>query len=377
MATDRHDGQVKIVSPGVGARPGSPVGRPWLAFARFSTPGHDEYLRAFRPLRLEGFLLDSASRPWGVARCRLDAVVVEHGVDGAAWAATGSVAEGSVVLVFSGGPDGALRVDGHDAVRDVVIVPPSDARTTLVARRPGDWYAVAIPADRLPKLAARKCSAAGGSSVPGRFRPEDLARLRALAARTMTAASAAAPPEPAREGASTLEAALLSALEAGLSTPAEGAPRAGCARVPRHEVLEKLDRLLEARSSEPVYVADLCAATGLPERTLRYVLVEQYGTSPIRLLRNRRLCQLRRALVAEAGPAESLSRLAERHGFWHMGTLAADYRHLFGELPSETRRAAAEGAVRRPGSAASALVQPGRARQDVVPAAVAVAVADR
>ena len=33
---------------------------------------------------------------------------------------------------------------------------------------------------------------------------------------------------------------------------------------------------------------------------------------------------------------------ASRFGFRHMGTLAADYRALFGELPSETRRSVGE-----------------------------------
>jgi hypothetical protein len=33
---------------------------------------------------------------------------------------------------------------------------------------------------------------------------------------------------------------------------------------------------------------------------------------------------------------ESITDLANVHGFWHMGQFAADYRLLFGELPSKT-----------------------------------------
>ena len=33
---------------------------------------------------------------------------------------------------------------------------------------------------------------------------------------------------------------------------------------------------------------------------------------------------------------DSIIELAGRYGFWHMGQLAADYRHIYGELPSET-----------------------------------------
>jgi len=28
--------------------------------------------------------------------------------------------------------------------------------------------------------------------------------------------------------------------------------------------------------------------------------------------------------------------MANRHGFWHMGQFAKDYKNLFGELPSQT-----------------------------------------
>jgi hypothetical protein len=33
---------------------------------------------------------------------------------------------------------------------------------------------------------------------------------------------------------------------------------------------------------------------------------------------------------------DCVSAVANRWGFWHLGQLAADYRNLFDELPSET-----------------------------------------
>ena len=40
-----------------------------------------------------------------------------------------------------------------------------------------------------------------------------------------------------------------------------------------------------------------------------------------------------------AGSADTrISDVANRWGFWHMGSFAADYRKQFGELPSETLR---------------------------------------
>jgi len=40
--------------------------------------------------------------------------------------------------------------------------------------------------------------------------------------------------------------------------------------------------------------------------------------------------------------------VANRHGFWHMGQFAKDYRKTFGELPSETlKRSRVENRPRR------------------------------
>lgn len=370
MQADGSERHADPGSTGAGVRSPGPAGGPCPVLSRVSTACHDEYLRSFRPLRLEGFVLDRATRPWAATRGRLQSVVVQHGVDGAPWAARGTVARGVVVVVFSGGPDGALGVDGHDAVRDVVLVSGAGARATLVARRPGDWYVVSVPEGRLPEVAEARGPAGSGAAFPGRFRPQDLGRLRALAARAV--ASTAPPGAPPREDAAALESALVAAAASGLGSGPEEAARRGPPRGSRHDVLDRIDRYLEACSAEPVYVGDLCAATGLPERTLRYVLVEQYGTSPIRLLRNRRLCQLRRTLLARPSPAESLASLAARHGFWHMGTLAADYRRLFGELPSETRRAAEEGSERRVADPGTALVRPVREGAGELPVAVAL-----
>lgn len=372
MRTNRPDGHDLPARDGSGVRPAAADGRARPSSTRVSTSCHDEYLRAFRPLRLEGFLLDRAEQPWIATRCRLRSVVVEHGVDAAPWAATARVGEGTAALVFSGSPDGGFRVDGQDAARDVVLLPPAGSRATLVAKQRGDWYAIAFPEACLPGLEVHRGSAPGGAAVPGRYVAADLARLRARVGRAVAAAAAAPPPE----ALAALEAELLDAIATGLGGGEFGVTRPGPSRVSRHEVLERIESVLAARSSEPVYVADLCAATGLPERTLRYVFSEQYGTSPIRLLRNRRLCQLRRALLSANEPAESLARLAGRHGFWHMGTLAADYRRLFGELPSETRLAA-EGTERRPVGFAPPLVRPASARPDGIPAAVARSVAGR
>jgi AraC family ethanolamine operon transcriptional activator len=111
-------------------------------------------------------------------------------------------------------------------------------------------------------------------------------------------------------------------------------------RVDRSGVLVRIEEFLAKKVSEPIYVADLCNATGLPERTLRHVVVEIYGVAPMRLLRVRRLRQLRDALAGLPDQREKIGALAATFGFRHMGQLAIDYRNLHGESPSETLRRA-------------------------------------
>ena len=313
------------------------------ALAGVVTSSHDEYLSAFRALRLSGFVLGRATRKWAVKRCRLSSSVLEHGVDAAPWAASGSAAQGAVTFAFAGSPDARLRADGRDVPEDVVFLWPAVARVSIVALRPADVIVVSVAESTLTALAAEATGLSRPVESAASFfvGQEQVARVRALAFRVLEEAEAAMPAGLSPEASSSLEQALLGELVT-LATDPRFARLSGTSRIDRRTVLEKVERHLDARPSEPVYVADLCEATGLAERTLRFILVEQYGTSPIRLLRCRRLCQLRRHLRAECGGAGSLARIASRFGFRHMGTLAADYRALFGELPSETRRTSGE-----------------------------------
>ena len=101
----------------------------------------------------------------------------------------------------------------------------------------------------------------------------------------------------------------------------------------------------------------LCERLGLPERTLRFLFEEQFGTSPIRVLRARRLCEARRALRA-APKGARVSDVAGRFGFWHLGQFATDYRALFGERPSDTVRRARLHGPRTPRKAANVTGMP-------------------
>lgn len=315
---------------------GMPAPRGVPSLSRVATSDHDEYLAAFAGLGLKGFLLARAERPWEVARGRLASCIVEHGVDGAAWAARGSTAAGTVTVAFPGSREADLRIDGHGTSQNELHVWPAGSRVFVVSRRPADWFVVTVATgEGLPPGLDRP---GGAGAWPARA--DELDRLRTLATSALRTCEEAGPCGLASCEAEALEEPILAGL-ARLAARPRPSPGGGRPRVDRRLVLEQVDALLEKRASEVLYVADLCAATGLPERTLRYVLVGEYGTSPVRLLRDRRLCELRRRLREEESAGASLARITAGHGFRHMRSLASDYRRLFGELPSETRRSAA------------------------------------
>jgi len=63
------------------------------------------------------------------------------------------------------------------------------------------------------------------------------------------------------------------------------------------------------------------------------------GTSPMRYLRTARFGKVREAL-RRAEPEESITEIAARWGFSHMGRFSVEYRRRFGETPSTTLRRA-------------------------------------
>ncbi len=107
----------------------------------------------------------------------------------------------------------------------------------------------------------------------------------------------------------------------------------------RDQALKKSLAYLEENNNEPLQVIDLCKATGVSVRTLRYAFIEHFGISPKAYLVRCRLNKVRSVLRSANPSTTKICDIASQWGFWHMGQFAADYRNLFGELPSTTKRA--------------------------------------
>lgn len=125
-----------------------------------------------------------------------------------------------------------------------------------------------------------------------------------------------------------------------MATPRSAGPAA-------RRIVRLATGMLRERHAEGVPTKELASACGVAPRTLHRAFRLVLGVSPQRYLLRIRLEEARHAL-AEAG-AESVTAVAMRCGFGHLGRFAALYRARFGESPSSTRtRALVRAAPPRP-----------------------------
>jgi AraC-like DNA-binding protein len=100
-------------------------------------------------------------------------------------------------------------------------------------------------------------------------------------------------------------------------------------------IMRRFRRVLEEHPTRPIYVPEICAAIGVPDRTLRLCCQEHLAMSPKQFLMRRRMHLVRRALLA-AETETTVTETATRFGYWHLGRFSASYHAIFGELPSTT-----------------------------------------
>jgi len=96
---------------------------------------------------------------------------------------------------------------------------------------------------------------------------------------------------------------------------------------------------LKDRLDEPIQLDTLAAVAGVRPRTLEANFRRYLGTTPLGWVRQMRLARARQQLLA-AKAEGSVTGVALANGFSELGRFAAQYRRQFGELPSQTLKAA-------------------------------------
>jgi AraC-like DNA-binding protein len=108
----------------------------------------------------------------------------------------------------------------------------------------------------------------------------------------------------------------------------------------RRMAVERVRRFIHEHLAESMTLAELCQHAHLQARSLEYGFRDLVGLSPFKYIKMLRLAEVRRRLQMSTPAERSVSELALDCGFCHLSQFAADYKRVFLESPSATRRAA-------------------------------------
>jgi AraC-like DNA-binding protein len=104
----------------------------------------------------------------------------------------------------------------------------------------------------------------------------------------------------------------------------------------RRAVRQSLD-FIEQHLSEPVTMDAIAEHVGVSIRSIQQGFKDELGVTPMAYLRERRLERVREELTdAAAEDGVTVTEVAERWGFNHLGSFAVLYRKRWGESPSQT-----------------------------------------
>lgn len=112
---------------------------------------------------------------------------------------------------------------------------------------------------------------------------------------------------------------------------------------PKSTALRRAMTYCQEHAAEAVSIGDLAVAARISVRALQLAFRTELGLTPLEYLRRVRLDHVHQDLVAIAqGRAEgTVTDVALRWGFTHLGRFSGLYRETYGKLPSETARLSA------------------------------------
>ncbi len=251
--------------------------------------------------------------------------------------ARGDLSRDRVTIAMALQGQGDWRLQGASALTGDIVVFPE--RGELLAALPpqAQWLSVQVSRERLD---------AAGLAVHA-YSPSQAHRINAGEApelyRTLASLAPVLAPMPSAE---TYDSAAVAwahdQLVDGLFAQLARLSAAGSVETPlgpteRHHVVRRAELYLEGRDEQSVRMEDLCQAACTSLSRLERAFRETFGVSPRRYLTLRRLAAVRRELLRRESHA-SITDVAMRWGFFHLGRFAQDYKALFAELPSQTLR---------------------------------------
>ncbi|MCV7156503.1 AraC family transcriptional regulator [Mycolicibacterium brisbanense] len=108
---------------------------------------------------------------------------------------------------------------------------------------------------------------------------------------------------------------------------------------PGRRVVHEAIKYIDAHLAEPITMDSLARSVHMSVRSIQQGFRDELGVSPMTYIRDRRM-ERAHAELADALPADgvTVTDVATRWGFNHLGSFAAEYRKRWGVAPSETLR---------------------------------------
>ncbi|WP_257425248.1 AraC family transcriptional regulator [Nocardioides carbamazepini] len=106
--------------------------------------------------------------------------------------------------------------------------------------------------------------------------------------------------------------------------------------VSRPDVVRAVCDHIDTYAADLPTLAELVTVAGVGARTLQNQFRAATGRTPIQYLREERLRRVRAELEAPPSATVTVTDIATRWGFYHLGRFSSTYRTTFGELPSQT-----------------------------------------
>ena len=241
-----------------------------------------------------------------------------------------------VFFSFSNG-DAPLIWDGVELLPGDIVFHSRGERMHQRTTGAGRWGMISLPASQLASCGKSLNGLKIVSPPVGRLlRPQRAAAARLLGLHDRicrlaeTGNGSIVPPAAARAMEQQLLHALVDCLLAGEAVTNPQTRR-------RHaSVMVRFEDELTTQNARPLVLSEICAAIGVPERTLRLCCTEFLGISPTRYVLLRRLNMVRSALRRADPASTSVAEIARNFQFSELGRFAVAYRTIFGEMPSTT-----------------------------------------
>jgi AraC family ethanolamine operon transcriptional activator len=303
----------------------------------FDTDDFEQFDVLVRDWNLETTFLEKGPFRGGAHQVATGAAAISHGWFRGAVRQRGDPPPGMRTVLLTAVPGQHFHWRGVLATDEHIVVHPAGGEVDGHTSSRLDILTISLHESALRAAADRTQSRGLDDAARGdelvRVSAEALAPLRA-AALSVVRRAVGDPAVLADDDVGTTLSEELPELVLGALSESSGRAR----RSQRTRLFLDAVRHVQRSADAAPTVAELSAALDTSERTLRRAFVEHCSVSPQQYILRWRLHCVRQALLRRG--SATVSAVANRWGFWHMGEFAAHYRSVFGELPSETLAAA-------------------------------------